>query len=314
MITVLVGNNSYEIDRERRSLETNFAGQAEHIDGSTLELGHLPELLAGATLFASRRLVIIKNLSENSVVWAALPDWLARLSSDIELVLIEPKLDKRTKLYKELEKLKAIKEFTQWPQRDAPKAEQWIIEEVKRRGAALDQQTARLVVQRAMVPGEKSAQPMIDTWRLAQAIDKIALLGGIASERIDDIIEPSTVENVFGLFDAALNGDAHKVVDTLKNLRQTEEPHRLFGLLAGQVFQLAALSVAQTSSSEVARAIGGYPSILERIAPYAKSLGRAGVKEIAVIFADADYDMKTTGQDPWLLIERALMKTATLEP
>lgn len=311
MITVLTGNNSFEIDRERGRIEAAFDGQPEHIDGSTLELSHLPELLAGATLFASQRLVIIKNLSENTEAWAALPDWLTRLSSDINLVLIEPKLDKRTKLYKELEKQKAIHEFTQWTQRDASKAEQWLTAEAKQLGVQLDRQTASLLVQRSMTLGDKPGHAAIDQWRLWHALSKIVALGGISKERVDDVMEPSTVENVFDLFDAALRGNRDTVARMLQNLKKTEEPHRLFGLLAGQVFQLAALSAADTSTAEVARAIGGYPSILAKIAPYAKSLGRGGVKKIAVIFADADYAMKTTGQDPWLLVERALMKMAT---
>jgi len=35
------------------------------------------------------------------------------------------------------------------------------------------------------------------------------------------------------------------------------------------------------------------------------------VEEIEYVFADTDRDMKSIGADPWLLIEKALIKTAS---
>ena len=111
MITVLTGDNSFELTRALDKIVAAFAGTAEKFDGVDLELGQLPDLLLGGTLFATERLIIIKQLSENKQLWDALPDWLEKTDSDVHVVLIEPKPDKRTKTYKELKKHADVREF-----------------------------------------------------------------------------------------------------------------------------------------------------------------------------------------------------------
>lgn len=138
MITLLSGENSFEIDRELKHLVTEFDGRAEKIDGSELELRQLPDFLMGMSLFAEKRLVIIKNLSENKTVWVDFADWLERVSDDIHLVLVEPKPDKRTRTYKDLQKAAELKEFAPWGERDSLKAEQWATDEAKRLGFVLN--------------------------------------------------------------------------------------------------------------------------------------------------------------------------------
>lgn len=310
MITVFVGDNTFEIERERRRVEAGFSGDVEKVDGATLELNRLPDLLAGGTLFSSERLVIVRNLSENPAAWTALGDWLERAAADIDLVLIETKLDKRTKTYKALQKAGAVKEFMQWTERDALKAEQWTRDEAALRGVTLDKASAGIIVRRCLVASDKPGAAAIDQWRIVQALDKLALLDEVTPAVIDEVVEASTIENVFDLFEAALKKDSRRVQAMLGALELSEDPYRLFGLLSGQVFQLAALAVAEKPNADVAKEIGSHPFALGKLAPYARTLGRAGTGRVVRIFADADAAMKSSGHDPWLLIERALMKVA----
>ena len=101
MITVLTGDNSFELTRAIDEIVRTFDGVAEKFEGGDLELSQLPDLLQGGTLFASERLVIVREVSENKALWDALPDWLGRVSDDVHVVLIEPKPDKRTKTFKD---------------------------------------------------------------------------------------------------------------------------------------------------------------------------------------------------------------------
>lgn len=296
MITVLTGENSFEINREVQRIISEFDGIPERIDGAELELRQLPDLLMGAMLFTDKRHVIIKNLSENKAVWADFADWLPRVSNDIELVLVEPKPDKRTKTYKELQKVAAIREYKLWGERDTAKAEQWVRAEAQAEGMQLDAKLARLLVQRVGV----------DQWALAAAIHKLAVLDVVTSEVIADVIEANSSENVFQLFDAALRGDGQRVHDMLATLEVTEEPYRLFGLLSGQVFQLAVLASADKPGGEVAKDIGAHPFVLSKLAPHAKRLGAGGARRIVKALADADYHLKTSAAEPWIVIERAL--------
>ncbi|HET8884307.1 MAG TPA: DNA polymerase III subunit delta [Candidatus Saccharimonadales bacterium] len=302
MITVLAGENSFEIHRALQKIVGGFAGVAETVDGSELELKQLPDLLMGGTLFASNRLVIIKNLSDNKTVWTDFGDWLPRLSDDIDVVLVEAKLDKRTKTYKDLQKNATIQDFPAWSERDNAKAEQWVTQEAAALDCSIDKKCIRLLVARVGV----------DQWSLYQALQKLAVLDDIRPEIISEVIDANPTENVFELFQAALQGNPTKVKQMIATLSLTEDHYRLFGLLSGQAFQLATLAVSEKSSAEVAKDLGVHPYGLSKVAPAAKQLGKSGAKKVIAAFAEADTGMKTSVAEPWLLIERALIKIAGL--
>ncbi len=302
MITLLTGENSFETERKRREIESLFDGTSEKIDGSELELKQLPDLLMGATLFAPRRLVIMKRLSENKPLWTAFETWIPRVSDDTHLVLIEPKPDKRTRTYKEVQKVADAYDFAPWTERDTVKAEQWVVSEAKTLGFTLDKKSAQTLVARVGA----------DQWQLYRALEKLSVVDAVTPAVIEDVVEANPFENVFNLFEAALRGNAPKVKQMVETLSLTEDAYRLFGLLSGQAFQLAALSVSEKQSAEVAKDLGAHPFALSKLAPHANKFGKSGARKVIAIFAEADAGMKTSAGDPWLLLERALIKVACL--
>lgn len=301
MITLLTGDNTFEIDRALGRIIAEFDGDAERIDGSNLQLRQLPDLLMGATLFADKRLVIIKNLSENKPVWTDFYQWIPRLSDDIHLVLVESKPDKRMVTYKDLKKSADVIELATWADRDASKAASWVMAEAAALGLTMDNKSVQHIVSRVGV----------DQWQLYYGLQKLALVDEITTHVIDDIIDANPAENVFNLFDSALRGDRAKIAQMIRTLELTEDPYRLFALLSGQAFQLAAVAVS-TSSDHVASDFGVHPFVLSKLESAAKKQGRAGARKIINIFAKADDDMKLSRAEPWLLIERALLQTASL--
>lgn len=300
MITLLTGDNSFELKRALGDIETAFDSAAEKFDGTDLELSRLPDLLRGGTLFTDKRLVIIRGLSENKSLWEVLPEWLERVSDDVHLVLIEPKPDKRTKTYKELKKNADVQEFVPWGDRDVVLAETWTVHEAKRHGVPLDKKSAQMLV----------ARVGLDQWQLYHALEKLAVLETVTSTDIEAVVEANPAENVFNLLDAALRGDTKRVHVMVQTLQRSQDPYMTFGLLAGQVFQLAALVAADKPAAVVAGDIGAHPYALSKLAPHVRRLGRSGAKKLVTIFADTDAAMKSTATEPWLLIENALTKTA----
>src|SRR5664279_31100 len=263
MITLLTGENSFDIDCEIKRLIADFDGRAEKVDGSELQTRQLPDLLMGGTLFADTRLVIIKNLSENKTVWADLEQWIDRVSDDISIILVEPKLDKRNKTYKLLTKSATVRDFSLWREYDTAKAENWTVTEAKNIGLTLDKKSAQALVSRVGV----------DQWLLSQALQKLAVLDEVNPNVIQSVIEPNPVENVFNLFETALRGDTNGVMKMLRTLELHDDPYRLFGLLSGQAFQLVTLSVASKSANDVAKDLGVNPYGLSKMSSVAKTLG-----------------------------------------
>ncbi|RYF28343.1 MAG: DNA polymerase III subunit delta, partial [Chloroflexi bacterium] len=292
--------NSYEKNRELQRLRSQFEGIAEQFDGVDVTTAQLSDLVMAMSLFATKRLVVVHGLSENKAIWADFVDWLPRISDDIHLILVESKPDKRTKTYKEVSRVADTKDFPAWTDRDESKAQTWLATEAKQRGVTIDAVSVRAIVQRIGV----------QQWDLSSALDKLSALDSVTIGDIETYIDTRPSENVFNLFEAALKGDRKHVSRMIRTLQVTDDPYMVFGLLSGQVFQLATLAVTDVPQGDIAKAIGAHPFALQKLSPHARSKGRSGARKVIAAFAQADTAMKTTSTDPWLLIERALMKTA----
>jgi DNA polymerase III delta subunit len=296
MITWFTGENTFDIQQAVKKIVGSFDGRAERIDGTTLELKNIPDLLMGGTLFADKRLVIIKDLSLNSGVWEKFPEWIDRISDDIDLVLIDTKPDKRTTGYKEVKKRVELKEFPVWGDRDQSVAEAWVLKQAETLGMKLDKKLAHHIVERVG----------LDQWQLANGLEKLSLLETVTAETINDAIDPNPSENVFQIFELALDGRRQEIHDMIRTLELQEDPYKLFALLSSQAFQLAAVANA-TSEDNAPKDFGIHPYVAGKLSRHGKRLGNRGTARILASFAQADADMKRSKGDPWLLIERALL-------
>lgn len=301
MITLLIGENSFEIERCLRDIAKCFNGEVERIGGENLQLSQLPDILMGVSLFKSERVVFLRGLSENKAIWPIFGDWLNKVSPDIHLVIIEPKPDKRTSTFKSIKKNSIVKEFNQWTDRDYLTAEKWVMAEANKIGFDLNKNNAQFLVERVGV----------DQWQLASSLDKLSLIDGISIERIKEVIDANPIENVFNLFETALRGDIHELKQILRVLEQTEEVYKLLALMSTQAFQLAAV-VSASKTDSVAKDFGIHPYVVSKLEPIARKVGKSGVCKIISIFAEADDDIKKSRAEPWFLVERALIKIAKI--
>jgi DNA polymerase III delta subunit len=299
MITWLVGENSFEIREAIKALEADFNGTVERFDGSELSLAQLPDLLMGVSLFSTKRLVVITDIAQNSNLWEKLPDWLPRINDDIHVVFVDTKPDKRTTSYKALKAVANLREFPAWTERDTQKAEQWVTERAQQHDIAMDRNAVQYLVQRVGM----------DQWQLAHALDTLALLDVITIEAIDDVIPPNLSENIFQLFEIALEGKSQQVAQRLDTLALQEDPYALFALLTSQALTLAAVTFADDDANP-AKDFAMHPFVVSKMVRHGKRLGKNRVGHIVEAFAKTDADMKRSRGEPWLLIERTLLEIA----
>lgn len=297
MITLLTGDNSFEIERALNKIADEFNGEVERLDGENLQLKQLADILMGTTLFANARTILIRNLSNNKPIWSILPDWIERISDDIHLILIEPKPDKRTATYKALKKVAKVSEFSNWGPRDTILAEKWVVDEAKRHGLQLDKKLAQQLVN---IVG-------LDQWQLFYAIKKLALLDEVTPEIIDNVIDRNPSDNAFDILETAIKGDVAKLQTNLNNLKMSSDPYQLFGLLSSQVFQIVVVANAGKDNN-VASDFGIHPFVVSKMSQLAKKLSKKNIAKIVDIFVNADISLKTSATDPWGIIENALLK------
>lgn len=299
MITWLVGENSFEIREALKSHEAAFNGVAERFDGADLSLAQLPDILMGVSLFAPERLVIIHDISTNSALWEKVPEWLPRVNDDIHIIFVDTKPDKRTTSYKALKAAAHVYEFPAWTDRDYAKAEQWVLQRAKDAGLVLDKKSANHLVQRVG----------LDQWQLANAVTTLSLLDAVNEEAINNVIPPNLAENIFQLFETALEGKSTQLAKMIDTLSLQEDPYALFALLSSQVLTLAAVTYADDDANPT-KDFAIHPFVASKLTRYGKKLGKAKVGKIVEAFAKTDADMKRSKGEPWLLIERVLLETA----
>lgn len=301
MIELLTGENDFELKRAVNQRRSEFEGEAELLDGTQLSMKDLPDIFSGQTLFSSKRLIVISGASENGDIWPAIPEWGTKATNDTTVLLLEPKPDKRTSTYKWLKKNATVHEFPAWSERDTGKAEEWLRFAAKQQGSELTHAVARLIVSRVGT----------DQWELGHALDKLLLSGATDEASASELFEPRTEENVFELFETALRGDSTGIIRMIKTLRLSEEAYRVFGLLSGQAFQLAALVYATEGDRNVASDFAVSPYALNKLRPYASSMSTTRLIAIVGAFAKSDERLKTSQVDPWLVIEHTLLAVAS---
>lgn len=107
MLRVFYGENRIAAEAEIKQI---LGEGYEVFEGGSLTVGDLPSVFQGASLFGimegggegeSRR-ILLKNLTENGEVWGKIADYVG---TGHEVVIWEPKVDKRSSEYKKLKEL-----------------------------------------------------------------------------------------------------------------------------------------------------------------------------------------------------------------
>lgn len=297
MIYLLHGNNEFE----KRAALAALVGDADVVwrDGEALTLADIQEITIGQTLFTQSSVYVISKLSENLDIWPRLPEIL--FDDDNTIILVENKLDKRTKTYKWLQKTAKTQEFVPLSDRQKPQLITWCETQAHERGYKLTRKQIGMLIDRLG----------FDQLRLSNFLDQLALAEKITDALINDLVPLARSENVFDLFVAALSKDyetVHSIISYLESESGVDGAYQTMGLLASQATNLVALVLSGGDSNMVAADFSVNPYVLQRLSSSARTIDIEHLRRINDALFQADLQMKTTGVNPWLLIETALVK------
>jgi DNA polymerase-3 subunit delta len=116
VITILTGSNSFGIRAELKRLVEAFVSEhddmaLERLDGEEAEYARMQEAMQSLPFLASRKMVVLQSPGANKQFAENAEKLLAELPETTDLVIVEPKLDKRSVYYKFLKKQKGFQEF-----------------------------------------------------------------------------------------------------------------------------------------------------------------------------------------------------------
>lgn len=297
MIYLLTGENNFEMARFIESVKDKFDGQIDSVDSSLGSLD-LTSLILGGSLFSSKRLVILKQLSETDN-WLKLPEILGRIHQDDIVLVIEPKPDKRTKTYKDIAEIATVKHFDKFEQKDRNEVRKWLVDYAKIYNLVLDTKMADMIIDRAG----------LDQWALSNALERLELAGGASAENIAEQIDLSPSENIFQLLETALRGETKQLKSMIEVLRTTEDVYKTMGLISSQVFLLLAVKNAGAGQN-VAKDFDAHPYVVSRMKSLAGTMPKSKLRQLVLSLKKADELIKTAPIDPWIVLEQALSKVA----
>lgn len=295
MLYVLTGDNQYALKRREKQLlkELNASPKILRIDDLTIP--DLSVALTAVSLFDDENVLVIKNLSQRKDIFEIAIKNIIKNKDLKNIILIENSLDKRTVVYKELNKNSKIEDFKQLTERDSQQITTWMQSYL----ADKNQKTSPKILQ------ELIDWVGVDQEVLVSSMDRLILMEALTSEGIKQYLPKKPTDFAFNLLSLALKKDRNKLRQTMDEIKQTQEPHMLMGLLISQFINIMAINHASSQDS-VAKDLGVNPYAVQSI-KRGVSINLAQEKKILEILYQADKGIKTSSTDPWQAIELTLV-------
>lgn len=305
MIITLTGPNEFLIKQTLDELAANFEHEfgihaVERLSGDDIDVTRLAELLQGASLFAARRLVIVKDMSKNKALWDVLADRLNRVPEETTLAIVESAPDKRTKTYKLLQKQSNLRVFEQLSERELVA---WLQQSATDQQGSIAADVAQYLIHRVGM----------NQWCLYSELQKLLNHNlNVSKDAVDILVEASPQATAFELLDAALGCKPQRVRELIGAVSVAEDPYRFFGLLMSQIYALTAVFYAAGKSADViAKDADLHPFVVKKTQSLVRIITEDALKQMVANVALCDEQLKSTGAEPWLLIEQCLSKMAS---
>ena len=235
---VLTGENSFMLQQELRRIIDEFVVEhtdmaLEQLDGEEAEFDRIREALQSLPFLASKKLVVLRRPSANKQFAEAAESLLTEAPESTDVVIVEPKLDKRTAYYKYLKKQSGFKEYNEL---DTPALAKWLAQSAKDNGGSLSQSDAIYLVNRVGINQQLGGNEL----------NKILQYDpNISRGTIDLLTERTPQSTIFELLDAALAGQSKKALELYHEQRAMKvEPQQILALLGWQLHVMAVVKTA----------------------------------------------------------------------
>lgn len=305
MITILTGENSFLLQREFDMLITTFVATygdmgLERLDGETASFERLQESLQSVPFLAERKMVVLRIPSANKQFTERAEQLFKELPSTTDVIVVEPKLDKRGNYYKLLKKIAELRDF---PQSDEAGLVPWLIATAKASGSILSPVDARYLVGRVGVNQQL----------LAHELEKLLLYNSTISRQTIELLTDQTPQgSVFELLEAAFAGNTNRTLKLYSDQRaQKVDAAQIIALLTWQLRVLALLkSGASRPVQDVAKAAKLSPYVVRKAQPIAARLPLIRLRQLTADLLAIDVRTKRERIDMDEALQNYLLQLA----
>lgn len=294
MATLLIhGVNQFAADEHYQEKINEFLLQNSResihaFDGEQASSEEVAQALAAQSLFSTgSELVVIRRVGSNSELKDKLVELIDEIPESTELIIYDPTIDKRSKLYKLLKKSGSTIEFTNLTEHEL---NNWISQRIEQLGGSVEPGATKMLADRTKG----------DQVRLKNEIDKLISYDKTVTQgTVQLLIDKSPDDNVFELLNKVAADDkrsAQKKYDEL--LRAQVEPHYVLVMICWQLSNMLAVKSGEgTTDTEIASKLGMNPYAVSRTKQIVRSLKEAEIRGMAEKALLVDTKTKTTSVD-----------------
>ena len=302
-VITLTGENSFGLQQDLRQLVDAFVAEhgdlaLERLDGQEAGFERTAEALAGLPFLASRKMVVLREPGSNKKFAEQAEQVFGNLPETNNVIVVEPKLDKRLGYYKFLKKQTDFREF---PELDINGLSRWLGETAKARGGSLGLGDARYLAERV------GAQQQL----LSNELDKLLLYdSNVTRANIDLLTEPAPDSTIFQLLEAAFAGNPRRAMQLYDEQRSLKvEPPQIIAMLAWQLHVLAIIKTAgDRNPDNIAKEARLNPFVVRKSQGTAHDLSLTRLKKLISDLLRIDVATKRTAIDPDEALRHYLLK------
>lgn len=300
MVRTFTGKNSFALQAALSEVVSKAADESgelgiERLDAAEVDVDILVQAVSSLPFLSSKKTVIIRNIESSKPLAERLEELIERTAENVDVVLVEPALDRRKSTFKLLKKLTEFHEFAESKEQDLPV---WAIKYAASLGARLGRVEAVLLIDRVGTNQQL----------LARELEKLALYNPLVDKRTINLLTDQSVQStVFSLLDAAFSGDSKRALELYREQRRARiEPQYVIAMLTWQLQTLAYAVHAVPREEATLIAAGQSPFTARKALALSKKISKADLRRMIVDLSELDALIKTSA-DPDAGIETYLL-------
>lgn len=289
MIKVLVGTNWFGLKAELDNMVREFVKAhtelgLERIDASEVSFEQVVGAVESLPFLTSRKMVVVFGLSSTPSPADDAEILFRKLNDTTDLIIVEPKVDKRGSYYK---LLKQQAGFCEYNELDQAALVAWVQGTVTEKSGKITASNARYLVERVG----------LNQTKVALEIDKlVAYSPEISRQTIENLTEETPTATIFNLIDNAFSGRIDRAIEIYASQRaQKVEPQAIFAMLVWQmhIVSLVARAPKDARAEGIAKDAGLNPYVVQKSQSIAKKMGVQKVSDTLHLLRDIDVNSKT---------------------
>ena len=292
MIITITGSNVFGRSTALEALVQAFVDEhtamaVERFDGEEAGVERMRESIHSLPFLTARKLVILKMPSSQKSFTESIDAILEDIPETTDLIIIEPKLDKRLAYYKTLKK---VTDFQDFPELDSAGLSTWAVAYAQSKNAKLAAKDAKKLVDRV------GASQQI----LRQEIDKLAVYAtDITSDTIELLTDYLPQSTVFELLDAAFAGDIQRAMRLYAEQRSLRvEPQAILAMIAWQLHTLVVVKAGGGRSvADIAKEAKLNPFVVRKSQGIVRALPLSRLRELVQSLLILDTRLKRQSID-----------------